>query len=315
MSGQDWLRPSDDAKGWDEIRTDESVAEALARLRAEQPEPDFRAQVQQEPRGADGKASAGLPGADNEPDSNPEKSWVFRESMENLPASGKFPGVGWVLSWGARTSRNVLIQTTAHPLGTASYAEAANPIKYPPHTLTMRWPDYGRGYDGPHPPAVQEEILRALFRAGRIPGLSESAYGLYSGEPTAEQIIDLYALNDSHPHKVAIMRAWAEISAPPVVDPKPDPKPGPGPVTPPVVPPTPAGGLRPLSPAAVRVKELRSLLDAPRENPFAEAVCEALYWLPDVLAVEAIRGYRLLRAAVEKYVYGSTRPIPPEDRP
>lgn len=226
--------------------------------------------------------------------------------------SGKIPGVGWVLPWGARTSRGALIQTQAHPLGTASYSEAANPIKYPPHTLTMRWPDYGRGYDGPHPPAVQEEILRSLFRARRIPGLPASAYGMYTGEPTAEQIIDLYALSGSHPDKVAIMRAWAEISAPPATDPKPDPKPDPGPVTPPVVPPAPAGGMRPLSPAAVRVEELRlQAMQVPSSlGLLLPLIAVKDHWPLKPFAIEALRFYRLIRAKM-----GDTRPIPQEDRP
>lgn len=194
------------------------------------------------------------------------------------------PGVGWTLRGRPLTSRGELIRVNVHPLGKVSYSEAANPARFPLDALETRWPSYRRGFDGAHPPAVQEEMLRVVFQAGRIPGLAPDQYALYTGNPTAEEIIDLYALERNHPDKTAIMRAWEEASRPPV-----DPKPGPIPVVPPVVQPPVAAGLRPLSPAATRTAELLSAA-----QPFV---------------LETLRLWRLIRAKL-----GDTRPIPQEDR-
>jgi hypothetical protein len=258
-------------------------------------------------------AALGLPA--DQPATTGTLQPLMHGAMEAVPP-GKIPGVGWVLPRGAKTSRNGTINVDAHPLGRASYAEAANPILYPPRGMKERWPEWDRGYEGEHPPAHQTEVLVTLWRARRIPGLSPADHDRYVGVPTAEEVNDLYALADTHPHKRAIQRAWMELSSPPGTNPVPDPKPGP--VVPPVVPPSPPVGLRPLSPAAVRVEELRQMATAlwmklPEGSlKLYTPLIDAWTWdLFKPFAVEALRTYRAWRRSLGV----DTRPIPPEDRP
>jgi len=89
------------------------------------------------------------------------------------------------------------------------------------------------------------------------------------------------------------------------------------PPKPPVLPPGQSGGLHPLSPASVRVEELRSLANSlpflrdPRWLAVVGASLDPTSHWPAIkpFAVEALRFYRRLRAKL-----GDTREIPAEDR-
>lgn len=98
--------------------------------------------------------------------------------------------------------------------------------------------------------------------------------------------------------------------------PKPQPTPGPEPVPSPKPTPVPtpvpvSGGLQPLSPAAVRVVELKAIVD--RDRAFLDRIpgwfYAAMFSAPVVFQVEAVRVWRRLRQKL-----GDTRELPKEDR-
>lgn len=104
------------------------------------------------------------------------------------PPSGTIPGVGWTLAAGTVDYRGHEIDTDAHPTRSMTVQETLA-VTFQRGQLESRWPNYWKGTRLHWNTA--EQMLRELWLARRIPGLSAEAHAQYTGFPTAEQVYDV----------------------------------------------------------------------------------------------------------------------------
>jgi hypothetical protein len=160
------------------------------------------------------------------------------------------------------------------------------------------------------PEGTSRELLQAAVDAGKLADIGPNgSLGIKPGT-----VITALDFEDSRylraPNGSSVYAFYVVASA---VDP-PAPPPPPPPPVPPIQPPSPpssAPGLHPLSPASVRVEELRAVILAlpvvtPLDRYFERPQWEALRFV----AVEAMRFYRGLR----RFFKVDSREIPAEDR-